>query len=202
MNNDKQTLSSVKKQILEKLREKEWVSSKELLVLTNQKYFDRRIRELRDENGYDIVTKHIDGEPHYSLQSEKRKPPKPRTYLSQKEKKQVLDNSPEECVLCGKEFSDDLKPVFDHRVPLIKGGQGNIDNFQLLCNECNNQKRSQCRNCEFDCTLCYLAFPEKFPKAILLRPDKSNLWEKISEQAKQKDMSTEDFIIQFLKDHI
>ncbi|MCP4130899.1 MAG: hypothetical protein GY754_07940 [bacterium] len=61
--NKKHTLSKVKQLILKMLKEKEWVSSKDLLEATQQKYFDRRIRELRDELGYDIIIEFISGEP-------------------------------------------------------------------------------------------------------------------------------------------
>lgn len=200
--NNKQTLSNVKQLILKMLREKEWVSSKELLEATQQKYFDRRIRELKDEQGYDIITDFVNGEPHYKLNSEDLKPAKPRTYLNKKQKEEVIKNSTQKCILCGKKFDEYTKPVFDHRIPLIKGGSGDITNFQLLCNECNNQKRSQCRNCDFICSNCYLAFPEKFPAGIILRPDSSELWRSIFKRAEDNKMSIENYIIKILSESL
>ncbi len=197
--NKKHTLSKVKQLILKMIKEKEWVSSKDLLEATQQKYFDRRIRELRDELGYDIIIEFISGEPHYKLKSDKLKPAKPRTYLKKNQKDEVKKNSPDECILCAKKFDKDTKSVFDHRIPLIKGGTGDISNFQLLCNECNNQKRSQCKNCEFSCENCYLAFPEKFPKGIIIRPDNNKFWGKVYSNAHKKNITVEEYIVRILK---
>lgn len=61
----KKRLSEVKQKIIKRLWgdenisfPKPWVSSKELLELTGQKYFDRRTRELRDELGCDIESQY------------------------------------------------------------------------------------------------------------------------------------------------
>ena len=59
---ERQNLSEVKYNILKTLWDsgdnfpKEWIKSSELLEITNQKYFDRRARELKDELGCDIET--------------------------------------------------------------------------------------------------------------------------------------------------
>ena len=77
-NQDKKyALSNVKKIILKTLWNegdefpKNWVSSERLLDLTKQKYFDRRIRELRDQVGCDIKTGSYKGQPAYRLISPK-----------------------------------------------------------------------------------------------------------------------------------
>jgi 5-methylcytosine-specific restriction endonuclease McrA len=44
------------------------------------------------------------------------------------------------CAMCGRKFSDDLKPTMDHIVPLSKGGMHNSVNIQALCNSCNSAK--------------------------------------------------------------
>lgn len=193
-------MSEVKDLIMELLKNQEWVSSKELLKKTNQKYFDRRIRELRDEQGYDIINEIRNGETHYKLNSNKLNPIKERTYLSKKDRNKLLDQATECCPLCMNKFSKTRKISYDHRVPLIKGGQGSIENFQIICHECNNQKRSQCRHCELDCNKCFLAFPEKYPPAILLQLD-NDLYEKLQKVYSDIKIRPIDYIIKIIDDH-
>lgn len=181
------------------LSSRKWVSSTELLRVTKQKYFDRRIRELRDELGYDIETGFQDGEPHYRLRSNTRKATKIRTYLGAAEKKLLLQSA-QSCALCGVKFSESKKPVFDHRIPLIRGGNGELSNYQLLCHECNNQKRSQCRGCSLECAKCYLAFPEKFPKALMLRIDTKENLERLELAAKAANLSIEAYCLKIIFD--
>lgn len=191
-------LSAVKKLILSKLAGGKWISSASLLKATKQKYFDRRIRELRDELGFDIETSHVDGTPHYRLLSKKRNPPKIRTYLTITDKDTFLKEVEKKCALCGKQGEVGKSLVFDHRVPLLRGGAGSLENFQLLCRDCNNQKRTQCRKCEFDCHQCYLAFPEKYPQGIVLRPKNAETWKKIQADAAAKGVTIEEFILSLL----
>jgi len=79
------------------------------------------------------------------------------------------------CNLCGSKvvnlaqmpqnaFSRDrLRRCFDHRVPIEKGGNSDITNFQLLCFYCNKSKWQICQLCPLpDCSPnCVLAFPER-----------------------------------------
>lgn len=192
-------LSQVKQLILDLLKHKSWVSSKELLEQTGQKYFDRRIRELRDEMGYDIEFGHYNGEPHYRLKSDFKNPLKPRKYLTVIQKKQLIESLEPKCALCGRKLSENLKEKLDHRIPLIRGGGNNPQNFQFACSECNNQKRSQCKGCYFDCNRCFLAFPEKFPRGIIIRPQNSETWGKINSEAQSRGMTLEDYVIEMLE---
>lgn len=192
-------LSKVKALILSRLSKKEWVKSSELLNLTGQKYFDRRIRELRNEMGYDIETGFIDGEPSYRLRSDKRSQVKPRTYLNAADKKTLLKGSDGKCAICGNEFTKRNPLSFDHRVPLLRGGSGSIDNFQLVCYECNNQKRVQCKSCELDCQRCFLAFPDKLPKGILLQLSSKSLANQLADKAKKDRKSVEEYLLSLIK---
>jgi len=58
-----------------------------------------------------------------------------------------------------------LELVFDHRVPIFKGGSDDntkIDNWQILSWYANNEKNKVCKNCyEKNCDNCALAYPEK-----------------------------------------
>lgn len=198
-NKNAEKLSKVKSLILLKLSSKKWIKSSELLKLTGQKYFDRRIRELRNELGYDIETGFINGEPAYRLRSDARAPAKPRTYLNASEKKALFDSADKCCAICGCDFSKENPHSFDHRVPLLRGGIGARENFQLVCYDCNNQKRVQCKGCELDCQKCFLAFPEKIPKGVILRFESKDLMEKITADAQRKKKTVEQYLISLIK---
>lgn len=96
------SLSEVKIKILKTLWDsgsgfpKGWVRSSLLLEITQQKYFDRRTRELRDQSGLDIETKYLDGEHQYRLVSDTVKVSNPRLYLSESKKTALFqkENTP------------------------------------------------------------------------------------------------------------
>ncbi|PKA14321.1 HNH endonuclease [Leptospira haakeii] len=188
-------LSDVKALILRILSKGNWVSSKRLLEETKQKYFDRRIRELRDELGYDIESSHVNGEPHYRLRSSLRKEIKVRTYLSASDKKVFLSQNEQKCALCGKEGNIGKDLLWDHRRPLIRNGPGTIDNFQLLCRDCNNQKRVVCQGCSFECSKCYFAYPDQFEKPLIVRPERLKSIDLIKIEAEEMGISLEEYII-------
>lgn len=148
---------------------KEWVESEEILELTKQKYFDRRIRELRDEKGCDIETGfNSKGKASYKLRSEKIKKGNKRSYLSAKQKKELFEKEKYECQICSKRLRDtENKPQADHKKPLSRGGGHELENWQTVCVECNVAKRRACQNCSIDCSNCSWAFPEK--KGIVLQ---------------------------------
>ena len=191
-------LSGVKALILKILSKGDWISSTSLLKATKQKYFDRRIRELRDELGYDIETGTKNGKPHYRLRSKRRLPQKLRTYLGATQKKELIKSLPPHCSLCGKTFDSKRKSVFDHRIPLLRGGIGTKENFQLVCQECNNQKRTQCKGCDLECKVCFFAFPEKYPRAILIQLSNEEV-EQLSKKAALASLSLTEFCLQIIK---
>lgn len=191
------SLSDAKRKILARLSRGDWVSSTELLSLTGQKYFDRRIRELRDELGFIIHMQKQSSEPFYKLDLSYRNPRKLRTYLAATDKKKLLSKSQSTCSLCGKNFDQSLL-VLDHRIPLIRGGGGSKENFQVICRECNNQKRSQCRGCFADCLNCFLAFPEKYPTSYTLTLTEAEE-EVLSRRSAQMGLSNSDALLKIVK---
>lgn len=149
---------------------KPWVASSVLLDLTNQKYFDRRIRELRDELGCDIETKHQGGEHSYRICSERMNSAKPREYLTETEKKALFARYNYTCQICGKRLPPGVRGLqADHKVPLIRGGSHQASNWQPICNECNVGKRGACADCGDDCQRCPWAYPETVGRVTLLR---------------------------------
>lgn len=169
-------LSEVKLKILRILWEsspefpKAWVKSSYLLGQTEQKYFDRRTRELRDELGCDIEIQQVGGEHCYRLQSPSLAKINPRGYLSAPLKKKLFDDAGYKCQLCGKAVQAGIKGLqADHKIPLIRRGPQDYQNWQAVCNECNVVKRRACEGCNDDCLSCAWAFPEKFGGAIRLK---------------------------------
>lgn len=160
-------LSAVKTKIIRRLWDqgssfpRGWVKSSELLKLTNQKYFDRRVRELRDELGCDIENSTCDGEHAYRLSSFSINISNPRSYLTASQKKVLLENSDHTCSICGTKGQGGVRGLqADHKIPLKRGGSHEIQNWQVLCVECNVGKRSACAGCNLDCQKCPWAFPE------------------------------------------
>lgn len=171
------SLSKVKDKLLRKLWAsdgspfpKPWVTSSTLLALSGQKYFDRRIRELRDEYGCDIETHHINGEHCYRIVSHRMKPAKHRGYLSEADKKALFVKYKSQCQICGKKVKAGVRGLqVDHKIPLLRGGQNNPKNAQPICNECNVGKKTACKDCQDDCKKCPWAFPERVGKISLFR---------------------------------
>lgn len=171
-------LSNVKVQILSLLWNENppsfprgWVSSAKILYVTGQKYFDRRIRELRDENGCDVETGFMDGKSSYRLLSAEIKTGTKRAYLSESQKKQLFKSQNYKCQICSKQLLPDtsgsLAPQADHKIPLSRNGSHELNNWQTICVECNVGKRRACQGCDADCHICPWAVPEK--TGVLLR---------------------------------
>lgn len=171
------TVSEVKRTILRELWgsdntpfPKPWVQSSHLLKLTGQKYFDRRIRELRDEHGCDIETGTISGEHCYRFKSSTINAANPRYYLTEAEKRSLFQRFSYTCQICGKRTAAGARGLqADHKMPLIRGGNHSISNWQPICVECNVGKRGACEGCKDECRKCPWAFPEIVGRTTLVR---------------------------------
>ncbi len=168
----KRKLSEVKIKIITRLWGNEsdkfpkpWVSSEELLKLTDQKYFDRRTRELRDQLGCNVESSYIEkfNGHAWRLKSSKLAPPQDRDYLTQNQKDKLFNDNDFTCVTCGLKISAGIRGLqADHKVPLSRGGSNDLINWQPMCNNCNVGKRRACEGCSLECKTCSWAFPEKF----------------------------------------
>jgi len=145
-------LSDVKQVLLKELWGKDddfpkaWVKSSDLLTLTNQKYFDRRLRELRVAQGLDIESKQINGEHYWCLSSPTISQTNDRTYLTASQKSGLFERALFKCAVCREKVLPGIRGLqADHKVPLIRGGTNDLDNWQPLCNECNVAKRGVCK---------------------------------------------------------
>jgi len=85
----------------------------------------------------------------------------PRTHLNDSDWANVLTRYHGVCAACGRTQSEKGFQQ-DHKVPRLRGGGDDLDNWQPLCDECNNFKSTACRDCRLDCSTCCWAFPEKF----------------------------------------
>ena len=148
-----------------------WSLSEDLLKLTRQKYFDRRIRELRNESGCDIETSTSGGQYAYRLLTDKLSPPQSRGYLSVANKKKLAQQEGLQCAVCGA-MGPEARLQADHRVPVIRSGSNDLQNWQFLCLNCNVSKRGACRGCEQDCQTCPWAFPDQETEYFPIRVPK------------------------------
>lgn len=197
-------LSAVKLKILQILWDasaefpRAWVKSSYLLSQTGQKYFDRRCRELIDQSGCDIETRYIEGEHSYRLKSPSLNPVNPRKYLTETQKALLFKNASNTCQICGKIIAPGVKGLqADHKVPLIRRGSHETENWQAICNECNVMKRRACAGCNDDCYSCAWAFPEKFGGMARLRLP-PELYQKLKNMSGGDTVKMEKLIVDIL----
>lgn len=177
----------------------DWVASSKLLAITGQKYFDRRIRELRDEQGCDVSTGTNKGGHAYRLESTTVNACNPRYYLSQKEKSVLFKRDNHTCTICGEPKTPGVRGLqADHKIPLIRGGEHSADNWQSICNVCNVGKRRACANCHEDCTHCPWAFPEKNSQTHLVTIPQ-DLAQKLEKAVAESGESINDAIVALLR---
>jgi hypothetical protein len=84
----------------------------------------------------------------------------------------------------------DVRFQQDHKIPRTRGGLDGLENWQPLCDECNNFKSVACRGCGLDCATCCWAYPEKFAPLTL----KSDLLAKIYSYCEERNIDVSDFI--------
>lgn len=150
---------------------KNWVSSEELLRITNQKYFDRRARELKDSHGCDIETKHIQEMSGHAwrINSLEIAETQDREYLTPSQKQTLFESSGNRCSICGRIAEPGVRGLqADHKIPLTRGGGNDIGNWQAICNVCNVGKRRTCEGCSMNCNSCPWAFPELVGVTIII----------------------------------
>lgn len=179
-----------------------WVKSSELLSITKQKYFDRRIRELRDQIGCDIEFGMVTGEHSYRLKSPKLEEANPRAYLTDSQKRTLFETHSNKCSICGRQFEIGLRGLqADHKVPLKRRGPNDISNYQPVCVSCNVGKRRACAGCKLDCQTCPWAFPEKIGNKIIvyLSPD---LYKSLSDYGEKEKKSMDSCIIDALCEYL
>jgi len=126
------------------------ITTQEIREVAGISEYARRIRELRDEEGMQILS-HIDrydlkpGE--YILVSLKRNPAVERS-ISPQLRNEILERNGFTCQLCGA-GPGDVDPYnpsrrvrlhIDHIIPISQGGTNDKDNLRTLCSNCNQGK--------------------------------------------------------------
>lgn len=107
----------------------------------------RRVRELRNEQGYQILTHRdrADLKPdEYRLESEKRVPAFARN-VSKETQARVLERNGYTCQMCGFGAADQdpfyptrtVRLTMGHIVDKSRGGDDTIDNLRAVCTNCN-----------------------------------------------------------------
>jgi hypothetical protein len=116
-------------------------------VSGNISEWGRRVRELRDELGYDIHT-HTDTRElrpgQYMLVSRKRRPAFERG-ISKETRARVLERNGSTCMMCGAAAGDDdpfhpgrtIRLTIGHIVDKSKGGTDDLNNLRAECTNCN-----------------------------------------------------------------
>ncbi len=107
----------------------------------------RRVRELRDEDGYQILTHkdRVDLKPNqYLIETEKRIPAFARN-ISKETRAQVLERNGYTCQMCGLAAGDPdpynpnrtVRLTMGHIVDKSKGGDDSLQNLRAICTNCN-----------------------------------------------------------------
>lgn len=123
------------------------ITTDQIAVIAGIRDYQRRIRELRDEEGMQIRS-HVDlhtlkpGE--YMLVSLERLPAIGRS-ISARLRNEILERNGFTCQRCGATAGDPnpLNPSrkvrlhIDHLVPISQGGTDDKDNLQAVCSTCN-----------------------------------------------------------------
>jgi len=152
----------------------------------------RRARELQGEEGLTGVA--ISGRTYQLVSLELGPKRVPRTKLTDADWSTVKEQYNNTCAAC-KRPEPEVRFQQDHKIPRTRGGKDGIENWQPLCDECNNFKSVSCRGCELDCEKCCWAFPEKFSPLRL--PQK--LVEEVNEYCAREALDINDFVTGLIK---
>lgn len=138
-----------------------------------------------------------------------------RTVFSKQFKQQLVEHYGERCSICGGKFEARYLQI-DHRIPYeVAGDQAieerNIEDYQLLCGECNRAKSWSCEHCpnwlqgkqSQICLTCYWAKPEAYLHIALRRirridivwsEDEIQLYEQLKHRAIQSGETMPDYV--------
>lgn len=154
----------------------------------------RRVRELQGEEGFTSIVK--EGV-RYQLQSLSVRPKRePRARPSRVLWSHILEAFDFRCAHCGAQ-APEIKLSPDHKVPRARDGTNDDENWQPLCEQCNNLKSSACQGCQLICAVCSWAYPAEYKP---IKIDDSNK-ELIRRQAIKRGEHQSDFVNRVLRDY-
>lgn len=137
--------------------------------------------ELWTEEGFSVVyAEGLQGNRQYVLKKEDHdklfnpNAKASRLQLGATDKTSVLLAQKNKCNFCGSNLlkkseiskhtfaKDRVTLEFDHKIPIDRGGENTISNYQALCHYCNKCKRQMCFICDQECSdECALVDPSK-----------------------------------------
>ncbi len=121
----------------------------------------RRMRELQGEEGFLCIAK--EGVRYQLVSTSLAVKRTPRVKLSTDSWQELLGKNEYRCAVC-KRDANEVRLNQDHKIPRTRDGTNDLENWQPLCDECNNIKSTQCRGCELNCFTCTWAYPETYPR--------------------------------------
>jgi hypothetical protein len=151
----------------------------------------RRLRELQGEEGFLCIAK--EGVRYQLISTSLGVKRTPRAKLSAEQWKDIQTTHRYKCAVCGLPSSE-VRLNQDHKIPRTRDGSNDIENWQPLCDECNNIKSTQCRGCEQNCYTCSWAFPETYPRLQIQDSSK----ELLLRAAQEKGMSPTEMLNRIL----
>jgi len=149
------------------------ISTHELARVAGIRDYQRRIRELRTEEGYQILTdKDRPGQlrpGEYLLEDPKPLPAFGRE-ISAAQRARILTRNGYTCQMCGAGAGEPhpahpdkrTRLVIHHRIPVEQGGTNDDDNLEVLCSYCNEGK-SNLDLAPSSKTINLLALVRRFP---------------------------------------
>lgn len=154
----------------------------------------RRMRELQGEEGFtSIIKEGVKYQLTSLIVGSKREPrakPPPKMW------ERIKTAADFRCSHCGQQ-EPDVKLSPDHRVPRARGGSNDEENWQPLCEQCNNLKSSACQGCNMNCMVCSWAYPETY-KPISIADDNKV---QIQRAAEKKGVHQSDLVNEILRTH-
>ena len=169
------------------------VTNEELMEVSGQHNYARRIRELRAE-GWKI--KYVNSSGGYILTSAKRTTKSADKYINLKLRIKILERDSYTCQLCGATKKDKhtdgakVKLEVDHIKPLTLGGKTTEDNLWTLCSRCNAGKKS------------LLAYPETVKNKIITLNLPDDLRLKISEVASKRGLTVNTLLLDLIRNSL
>ena len=169
------------------------VTNEELIQVSGQHNYARRIRELRAE-GWKI--KYVNSDGGYILKSVKKSTKSADKYINLKLRSKILERDNYTCQLCGNTNKDKsldgirVKLEIDHIKPLTLGGKTTENNLWTLCSRCNAGKKS------------LLAYPETVKNKIITLNLPDDLRLKISEVAGKRGITVNALLLDLIKNNL
>jgi hypothetical protein len=166
------------------------VTNEELIKVSGQHNYARRIRELRAE-GWDV--KYVNSPSGYILMSAVKADHSADEYINLKLRTKILERDNFTCQLCGSTNKDRLsdkrivKLEVDHIIPLTQGGKTVEENLWTLCSRCNAGKKS------------LFAYPETVKNRIITLNLPDDLRIRVSEVASNRGLTVNTLLLDLIR---